>query len=81
MVFASHIFIFYFLPTALLLYYLVPRKSKHLILTIVSYIFYGWANPWYILLILASTAVDYLCGLMIAGGITLFPSSLTQRIQ
>ena len=80
MVFASHIFIFYFLPTALLLYYLVPRKSKHLILTIVSYIFYGWANPWYILLILASTAVDYLCGLMIAGRITLFPSSShTQR--
>ena len=33
MVFSSHIFLFYFLPLALLLYYASPRALKHLMLT------------------------------------------------
>lgn len=62
MVFSSHIFLFYFLPLALLVYYLSPRVVKSLTLTLVSYVFYGWWNPWFVLLMLGSTAVDYLCG-------------------
>ena len=66
MVFSSYLFLFYFLPTTLLLYYAVPRRIKHLLLTIVSYFFYGWANPLFVLILLGSTTVDYLCGLAIA---------------
>ncbi len=66
MVFSSHLFLFYFLPAALLLYYLMPRRAKHGLLTLVSYIFYGWANPLFMVLMLASTLVDYICGLVIA---------------
>ena len=66
MVFSSHLFLFYFLPAALLLYYLTPRLGKHLLLTIVSYGFYGWANPLFMFLMLFSTAVDYFCGLLLA---------------
>lgn len=66
MVFSSHLFLFYFLPAALLLYYLVPRRGKHLLLAIVSYAFYGWTNPLFMGLMLFSTAVDYFCGLMLA---------------
>ncbi len=65
MVFSSHIFLFYFLPLSLLFYYAVPRRGKNLLLTIISYIFYGWSNPLFTLLMFSSTVVDYFCGLVI----------------
>ncbi|MHB1458151.1 MAG: MBOAT family O-acyltransferase [Armatimonadota bacterium] len=66
MVFSSHLFIFYFLPAALAAYYLAPRRWRHLILTLFSYVFYGWANPKFTILMLISTLIDYLCGLAMA---------------
>ena len=62
MVFSSYLFIFFFLPLALLGYYAAPKKLRHLVLTIFSYIFYGWANPWFCLLMLFNTSVDYTNG-------------------
>lgn len=67
MVFSSHIFVFYFLPFALLTYHAAPRALRMPVLTLVSYIFYGWTNPWFILLILWSTIVDFCCGNLIYG--------------
>ncbi len=67
MVFSSHLFIFYFLPAVLLVYYASPRKARHLGLTLFSYLFYGWANPWFVFLMLGSTVIDYWVGLRIAG--------------
>ncbi|MGD9497501.1 MAG: MBOAT family protein [Armatimonadota bacterium] len=67
MVFSSHIFLYYFLPAALLAYYLSPMRWRALVVTLFSYVFYGWANPWFILLMLFSTTVDYLCGQLISG--------------
>jgi alginate O-acetyltransferase complex protein AlgI len=64
-VFSSHIFLFYFLVIALATYYLVPRCLKHLVITLMSYVFYGWWNPWFTLLMLGSTVIDYYCGKMI----------------
>ena len=68
MVFSSHLFVYYFLPLALAVYYLLPRRARHLGLTLLSYLFYGWANPAFVLIMLASTVVDYLCGLALTGG-------------
>jgi alginate O-acetyltransferase complex protein AlgI len=65
MVFSSHIFLFYFLPLSLICYYLMPRRGKNVMLTGISYIFYGWSNPLFTLLMLFSTIVDYCCGLVI----------------
>ena len=67
MVFSSHLFVFYFLPLALLVYYLLPMRGKHLSLTLFSYVFYGWANPWFVLLMFTSTLIDYVAGLAQAG--------------
>ena len=67
MVFSSHIFVFYFLPLALLLYYAVPRRGQLLLLIVLSYLFYGWANPLFVVLMFASTLTDYLSGLIISG--------------
>jgi alginate O-acetyltransferase complex protein AlgI len=65
MVFSSHIFLFYFLPLSLLLYYSLPVRARNLMLTMISYVFYGWSNPFFCLLMLFSTIVDYGCGLAI----------------
>ncbi len=65
MVFSSHLFLFYFLPISLGLYYLMPGRGKNLLLTLLSYVFYGWSNPLFTLLMLFSTVVDYVCGWII----------------
>ncbi|MCW8129504.1 MAG: MBOAT family protein [Planctomycetota bacterium] len=63
MVFTTHLFVFYYLPLMLALYYAVdhPRYRTGL-LAIGSYVFYGWANPPWALLMFWSTIVDYICG-------------------
>ncbi len=66
MVFSSHLFLFYYLPVTLLLYYAMPRRGKHLVLALLSYLFYGWANPLFVVLLLTSTTIDFICGLVIA---------------
>ena len=67
MVFSSQLFVFYFLPLTLLLYYAVPWRGRHVVLTLLSYLFYGWANPLFVPLLLFSTVVDYVCGLALVG--------------
>jgi len=62
MVFSSYLFLFFFLPVALILYYASPPRLKHFTLTGLSYIFYGWANPSFMLLMLFNTTVDYTNG-------------------
>ncbi len=64
MVFTSHIFLFYFLPLVLLVYYLLPR-GRNAFLTVVSYVFYGWWEPWFVLLMMFSTVLDFVCGRII----------------
>ncbi|MBI2435218.1 MAG: hypothetical protein HYV26_20365, partial [Candidatus Hydrogenedentes bacterium] len=65
MVFTSHIFIYLFLPFTLLIYYLLPGK-RNFFLLIMSYVFYGWWNPKFSVLMLIATAVNYTCGGVIA---------------
>lgn len=88
MVFSSYFFVFYFLPIVLLLYYIIPIRQRHALLIIASYIFYGWATPWFVFLMMFSTLVNYTSGLMIAGKLNPFgkrnspdgnPASLKQR--
>ena len=69
MVFSSHIFIFYFLPLVVAIYYLLRgaerEQVRHLFLTCAGMVFYGWWNPWFMLLMLGTTALDYNLGRMI----------------
>jgi len=50
-----------------------------ILLTLASYIFYGWANPWFVFLMIFSTALDYICGLLISGKPGLISSPDAQR--
>ena len=65
MVFSSYIFIFIFLPTALAAYYLAPGKLKHLVLTLFSIFFYGWANPAFVPVMMFTITMDYTNGRLI----------------
>lgn len=69
MVFSSYLFLFCFLPIALGLYYVLPLRWKNLGLTVLSYIFYGWSNPWFVFVMLFSTVANYVCGLYMGGRI------------
>ena len=66
MVFSSLVFLFTFLPITLLLYYLVPRKGKNLVLLLCSLVFYAWGEPIYIFLMIISILFNYFSGLDIA---------------
>nr|WP_302597679.1 MBOAT family O-acyltransferase [uncultured Cellulosilyticum sp.] len=65
MVFSSLLFIFRFLPFALILYFIVPHRLKNVTLLILSLLFYSWGEPKYLLLMLASILVDYSASLLI----------------
>src|SRR5206468_6991036 len=65
MIFATKAF-FIFLPTVLVLYHLLRRRShKYGVLLAASWLFYSWLSPQYLWVIIACTVIDYLAGLRI----------------
>src|SRR5689334_2353748 len=62
MVFSSHLFVFYFLPLVLLLNYTLPFRWLSFVLMCANFLFYGWANPAWLGLLVFSASVDYVCG-------------------
>ncbi|MDD2971041.1 MAG: MBOAT family protein [Lachnospiraceae bacterium] len=62
MVFSSLIFIFRFLPIFLLIYYMTPARYRNMTLFLGSVCFYAFGEPVYVILILLSILVNYICG-------------------
>jgi alginate O-acetyltransferase complex protein AlgI len=65
MVFTTQIFVFYFLPLFLLVYYNLPYRWRNLWITLGSYVFYGWWQPWFVALMLFTTVMDFIWGKVI----------------
>ncbi len=65
MVFSSVFFLFQYLPLALLCYYLAPLRWRNVVLLALNLVFYGWGEPVYILIMFASTAIDYTHGMLV----------------
>lgn len=63
MVFNSVVFLFCFLPLALLLYYIVPGRAKNGVLLVESLVFYCWTGVAFLPLIAILVVVNYLAGL------------------
>lgn len=59
MVFTSINFLYYFLPTVLILYFIVPKKYKNLLLLISSLLFYFYGEPKYIILTIIEIVLAY----------------------
>lgn len=65
MVFSSLEFLFFYLPMVLVVMKLSPLKYRNFCFFFLSLFFYGWSEPFYVVLMLLSTVVDYFNGLMV----------------
>ena len=66
MVFSSTVFLFCFLPITIVGYYLVPNKTyRNFWLLLMSFIFFGWSQPRYLWIIVASIVLNYCSAMLI----------------
>ncbi|KIL42218.1 alginate O-acetyltransferase [Gordoniibacillus kamchatkensis] len=65
MVFSSFVFLFAFLPLALLCYFAAPAKWKNAVLLVFSLVFYAWGEPVWIAVLLFNVFVGWVGGLLI----------------
>lgn len=67
MLFSSVVFILYFLPLVLILYYgtIFSRKVQNVVLLITSLIFYAWGEASYVLLMILSIVFNYIFSILI----------------
>lgn len=65
MVFSSITFLFFFLPAVLLLYRIVGKRWRNLLLLLASLLFYAWGEGIYLLLMLVSISMNYVMGRVI----------------
>ena len=66
MVFSNLIFLYLFLPVCLVFYFLCQNiRAKNAVLVLFSLLFYAWGEPVYLLLMIASVAVNWGFGLLI----------------
>ena len=63
MVFSSVIFLYYFLPAVMLLYFALP--AKNVVLLAASIFFYAWGEFVYVSILLASILMNYVLGVLI----------------
>jgi alginate O-acetyltransferase complex protein AlgI len=79
MLFNSIEFIFYFLPTVVVIFYISPPEYRPLLLLCASLVFYSWWNPRLTPLLLASIGANYLVGLKVVDALTAGNSRLAAR--
>ncbi|EST12697.1 MBOAT family O-acyltransferase [Sporolactobacillus laevolacticus] len=67
MLFSSILFIFYFLPAVLLLYFACrfSTRLQNVVLLFASLIFYAWGEPRFVIIMISSILFNYVCGLLI----------------
>jgi len=59
MVFSSYSFLFVFLPCLFVVYYIVPKRLRNIVLLIASLIFYFIGERWQIWILLVSVIINY----------------------
>ena len=62
MVFSSIVFLFYFLPIFLIVYFFTPKKLKNSVLFLSGLIFYSWGEPVNVIYMLLCILVNYGAG-------------------
>lgn len=66
MVFANLFFLYIFLPVNLILYYAARSYAvRNFVLVAMSFLFYAWGEPVWVLLLLASGFMVWLCSLLV----------------
>jgi len=59
MVFSSSLFLLYFLPVFLIVYFILPHKLKNYFALLASMFFYAWGAPKFIFIVLGSIITDF----------------------
>ena len=62
MVFSSIVFLFFFLPLTLGAYFVVPQRARNPVLLAANLIFYTWGGGAFVLVLIASIAVNWANG-------------------
>ena len=68
MLFSSNVFIFFFLPAVLLVYYALKplsRTAQNVFLCFASLFFYAWGEPRFVLVMMLSICVNWSFGLLV----------------
>lgn len=63
--FSSLVFLFVFLPFVILIYYILPKHLRNLVLLLASLVFYAWGEPVYVFVMIFSICFNFACGLLI----------------
>lgn len=67
MVFSSLTFLLLFFPIVIILYFIIKNeKYRNAVLLIFSLLFYAWGEPKWILVMLFTVGINYLCGIAIS---------------
>ena len=65
MLFTSISFLYYFLPVLIIIYFIMPKKFKNIILFLASMIFYFYGEPKNIYIMILSILATYIFGILI----------------
>jgi alginate O-acetyltransferase complex protein AlgI len=66
MLFSSLTFLYLFIPVVIIAYFAVKNRVwRNIVLLISSLVFYSWGEPKYLILLLVSILIAYICGLLI----------------
>jgi alginate O-acetyltransferase complex protein AlgI len=65
MSFAAPIFLWYFMPAVLVLYWILPRGSRNVLLAVASLVFYMYGAGPFIFLLLSCIAVNFAAGIAV----------------
>lgn len=63
MVFSSVIFLLYFLPATLGIYFVVKKELRNVVLLLASLFFYAWGEPKFVMVLILSILINYLVGI------------------
>jgi alginate O-acetyltransferase complex protein AlgI len=59
MVFSSSLFLLYFLPAFLIIYFILGRKYRNYFTLLASIVFYSWGAPRFLFIVLGSIILDF----------------------
>ncbi len=65
MLFTSISFLYYFLPSLIIIYFIIPKKYKNIILLIASLLFYFYGEPKYVFLMIIEIIIAYIGAILI----------------
>lgn len=65
MIFSSVLFLFYFLPIILIVYFAVKKELRNAVLLMASIFFYAWGEPSFVIVLIISILVNYITGIVI----------------